>query len=35
MKRTILAALGLVTGLAVPAAAEDFKVGMLLPFSGV
>ena len=35
MKRTILAALGLATGLAVPAAAQDFKVGMLLPFSGV
>lgn len=35
MKRTILAALGLATGLALPAAAEDIKVGLLLPFSGV
>ena len=35
MKRTILAALGLATGLAMPAAAEDIKVGLLLPFSGV
>lgn len=35
MKRTILAALGLATSLAMPAAAEDIKVGLLLPFSGV
>ena len=35
MKRTILAALGLATGFALPAAAEDIKVGLLLPFSGV
>ncbi|MFY0309347.1 ABC transporter substrate-binding protein [Leisingera sp. D0M16] len=36
MKRAILAALGLATSLAVPAAAEeDIKVGLLLPFSGV
>lgn len=35
MKRSLLAALGLATGLAVPAAAEDLKVGLLLPFSGV
>ncbi|RYG91004.1 ABC transporter [Loktanella sp. IMCC34160] len=35
MKRSILAALGLATGLALPAAAEDIKVGLLLPFSGV
>lgn len=35
MKRAILAAFGLATGLAVPAAAEDIKVGLLLPFSGV
>ncbi|KIC33583.1 ABC transporter substrate-binding protein [Leisingera sp. ANG-S5] len=36
MKRAILAALGLATCLAVPAAAEeDIKVGLLLPFSGV
>lgn len=35
MKRSILAALGLATSLAVPVAAEDIKVGLLLPFSGV
>ncbi|MFW8596335.1 ABC transporter substrate-binding protein [Cribrihabitans neustonicus] len=36
MKRAILAALGLATSLAVPAAAEEnIKVGLLLPFSGV
>lgn len=35
MKRAILAALGLATGLAVPAAADNVKVGLLLPFSGV
>lgn len=35
MKRTILAALGLATGLAVPAGAEEIKVGLLLPYSGV
>jgi branched-chain amino acid transport system substrate-binding protein len=37
MTRSILAALGLATGLAVPAAAsaDDIKVGLLLPFSGV
>jgi branched-chain amino acid transport system substrate-binding protein len=35
MKRAILAALGLATGLAVPATAQDIKVGLLLPFSGV
>jgi branched-chain amino acid transport system substrate-binding protein len=35
MKRSIMAALGLATGLAMPAAAEDIKVGLLLPFSGV
>lgn len=35
MKRSILAALGLATSLAMPAAAEDIKVGLLLPFSGV
>ncbi|SHL07556.1 amino acid/amide ABC transporter substrate-binding protein, HAAT family [Roseovarius marisflavi] len=35
MKRSILAALGLATGLAMPATAEEIKVGLLLPFSGV
>lgn len=35
MKRAILAALGLATGLAMPATAQDIKVGLLLPFSGV
>ncbi|WP_095587433.1 ABC transporter substrate-binding protein [Actibacterium ureilyticum] len=35
MKRAILAALGLATSLALPAAADDLKVGLLLPFSGV
>ena len=35
MKRAILAALGLATSFAMPAAAEDIKVGLLLPFSGV
>lgn len=36
MKRAFLAALGLATSLAVPAAAEEnIKVGLLLPFSGV
>ncbi|MFU8865734.1 MAG: ABC transporter substrate-binding protein [Rhodobacterales bacterium] len=35
MKRAILAALGLATSLAVPAAADSVKVGLLLPFSGV
>lgn len=35
MKRALLAALGLATGLAVPATAQDIKVGLLLPFSGV
>ena len=31
MKRAILAALGLATSFAMPAAAEDIKVGLLLP----
>jgi branched-chain amino acid transport system substrate-binding protein len=35
MKRSILATLGLATVLATPVAAEDFKVGLLLPYSGV
>lgn len=35
MKRAILAALGLATGFAMPATAQDIKVGLLLPFSGV
>lgn len=35
MKRTTLAALGLATGLAMPAAAEEITVGLMLPFSGV
>ena len=35
MKRAFLAACGLATGLALPAAAEDIKVGLLLPYSGV
>jgi branched-chain amino acid transport system substrate-binding protein len=35
MKRAILAALGLATGIALPASAEDIKVGLLLPYSGV
>lgn len=35
MKRAILAALGFATSLALPAAAEDIKVGLLLPYSGV
>lgn len=35
MKRATLAAFGLATSLAMPAAAEDIKVGLLLPFSGV
>ncbi|MBS0122512.1 ABC transporter substrate-binding protein [Thetidibacter halocola] len=35
MKRAILAALGLATSLAMPATAEDIKVGLLLPYSGV
>lgn len=35
MKRATLAALGLATTLAAPAAAEDIKVGLLLPYSGV
>lgn len=35
MKRTVLAALGLATCLAAPAIAEDIKVGLLLPYSGV
>jgi branched-chain amino acid transport system substrate-binding protein len=35
MKRSILASLGLAATLAIPAAAEDFKVGLLLPYSGV
>ncbi|MBV2361484.1 ABC transporter substrate-binding protein [Thalassococcus sp. CAU 1522] len=35
MKRAILAALGLATTLALPATAEDIKVGLLLPYSGV
>ncbi|WP_068115868.1 ABC transporter substrate-binding protein [Tropicimonas marinistellae] len=35
MKRAILAALGLATSFALPAAAEDIKVGLLLPYSGV
>ncbi|WP_417720738.1 ABC transporter substrate-binding protein [Salipiger sp.] len=35
MKRATLAALGLATSLALPAAADDIKVGLLLPFSGV
>lgn len=35
MKHTTLAALGLATSFALPAAAEDIKVGLLLPFSGV
>ena len=35
MKLATLAALGLAAGLAMPAAAEDIKVGLLLPYSGV
>lgn len=35
MKRSLLAALGLATGFALPAAAEDIDVGLLLPYSGV
>ncbi|SMX38583.1 ABC transporter substrate-binding protein [Maliponia aquimaris] len=35
MKRAFLAALGLATTLAMPAAAESLKVGLLLPYSGV
>ena len=35
MKRGILTALGLAIGIGAPAAAEDVKVGLLLPFSGV
>jgi branched-chain amino acid transport system substrate-binding protein len=35
MKRAFLAACGLATGLAMPATAEDIKVGLLLPYSGV
>lgn len=35
MKHSILAALGLATSIALPASAEDVKVGLLLPFSGV
>jgi len=35
MKRALLAALGLATGFAMPATAQDIKVGLLLPFSGV
>jgi branched-chain amino acid transport system substrate-binding protein len=35
MKRAILATLGLATSFAVPASAEDVKVGLLLPYSGV
>ncbi|MCU9848999.1 ABC transporter substrate-binding protein [Defluviimonas sp. WL0024] len=35
MKRAILAALGFATGFAAPVAAEEIKVGLLLPFSGV
>ncbi|MCV2866869.1 ABC transporter substrate-binding protein [Defluviimonas sp. WL0075] len=35
MKRAILATLGLATTFALPAAAEDIKVGLLLPYSGV
>lgn len=35
MKRAFLAALGLATGLALPAAAQEIKVGLLLPYSGV
>lgn len=35
MKRAFMAALGLATGLAMPASAEDIKVGLLLPYSGV
>lgn len=35
MKRATLAALGLATSLAMPAMAEDIKVGLLLPYSGV
>ena len=35
MKRAFLAAFGLATGLAMPASAEDIKVGLLLPYSGV
>lgn len=35
MKRAFLAAFGLATGLAVPASAEDIKVALLLPYSGV
>lgn len=35
MKRATLAALGLATGLALPAAAEEISVGLLLPYSGV
>ncbi len=35
MKRALLAALGLATTFAMPAAAKDIKVGLLLPYSGV
>lgn len=35
MKRAFLGALAVATGFAVPAAAQDIKVGLLLPFSGV
>ena len=35
MTHAILAALGLATTVALPAAAEGIKVGMLLPYSGV
>ncbi|MBN9670535.1 ABC transporter substrate-binding protein [Roseibium aggregatum] len=35
MKRAILAALGLASSFTLPASAEDIKVGLLLPFSGV
>ena len=35
MKNTIMVSLGIAAGLAMPAAADDIKVGLLLPFSGV
>ena len=35
MRHTLLAALGFATALTMPVKAEDIKVGLLLPFSGV
>ena len=34
MKRIIMAAAGLATSFAMPAMAEDIKIGLLLPYSG-